>query len=211
MTRQNRNATRNRTAAPRTGRSACVVGPHEEDGSVSVVSGLSRGSYGGTGGSNSRNSRSACTDLGNMVDPLAQACPEDSSTFDDGETTAVACGIEGANMARDRNDQQGSTCSAEGDGACSGKDITNDDFDNRTAGNKVPDINITSSEPAMSGSGNGQISRKDGEVIEMLPHDASEVTSVDVWSQLDSYIHRRSEVARTNRHIRVIEAIHKVA
>lgn len=141
-----------------------------------------------------------------MVGLLSPACPEDTSNLDDRETTAVAGGIEGANMLGAKKSQQGNTGASGGDGACSGKDITNDKFDSRTAGNKVPDINITSSVPAMSGSGNG----KDGEVFEMLPHDASEVTSVDVWSQLDNYIHRRSEVARTNGHIRVIEAIHKV-
>lgn len=36
------------------------------------------------------------------------------------------------------------------------------------------------------------------------------VTSTDVWSMLDSYVHRRSEVARANRHVRAIEAMRRV-
>lgn len=211
MTRENRNATRNRPAAPRTGRSACVVGPHQAGGSVSVDVGLSRANHDGTGGSDSRSSRTARADLGNMLELLAPACPEGISTLNDGETTAVAGGIEGANMPGASKDEHSSTGAAGGDGTCSMKDISNDNFANRTAGNKAPGISITSSVTAIPGSDNGRISRKDCEFFEMLPHSASEVTSADVWSQLDSYIHRRSEVARTNRHFRVIEAIHKVA
>lgn len=49
------------------------------------------------------------------------------------------------------------------------------------------------------------------DIPELLPcGSSSEVTSGDVWGMLDSYVHRRSEVARANRHLSVIEAMRKV-
>ncbi|CAM9180566.1 unnamed protein product [Hapterophycus canaliculatus] len=48
------------------------------------------------------------------------------------------------------------------------------------------------------------------DIPELLPcGSSSEITSGDVWGMLDSYVHRRSEVARANRHLRVIEAMRK--
>lgn len=53
---------------------------------------------------------------------------------------------------------------------------------------------------------------KDGDDIpELLPcGSGSEVTSGDVWGMLDSYVHRRSEVARANRHLGAIQAMRRV-
>lgn len=59
--------------------------------------------------------------------------------------------------------------------------------------------------------------KQDGDDIpELLPRGGgggggSEVTSGDVWGMLDSYVHRRSEVARANRHLGAIEAMRKVS
>ncbi|CAM9415816.1 unnamed protein product, partial [Scytosiphon promiscuus] len=48
------------------------------------------------------------------------------------------------------------------------------------------------------------------DIPELLPcGSSSEITSGDVWGMLDSYVHRRSEVARANRHLSVIEAMRK--
>lgn len=52
---------------------------------------------------------------------------------------------------------------------------------------------------------------EDDDIPELLPcGSGSEVTSGDVWGMLDSYVHRRSEVARANRHLGAIEAMRRV-
>lgn len=49
------------------------------------------------------------------------------------------------------------------------------------------------------------------DIPELLPcSSGSEITSGDVWGMLDSYVHRRSEVTRANRHLGVIEAMRRV-
>ncbi|CAN0333463.1 unnamed protein product, partial [Laminaria digitata] len=46
--------------------------------------------------------------------------------------------------------------------------------------------------------------------LEMLPPpDRSDVSSADVWSMLNNYVHRRVEVAKANRHVRAIEAMRR--
>ena len=39
----------------------------------------------------------------------------------------------------------------------------------------------------------------------------SDVSSTDVWTMLDSYVHGRAEVAKANRHVRAIEAMRRVS
>lgn len=61
------------------------------------------------------------------------------------------------------------------------------------------------------GYGEGEDNGDAEDIPELLPcGSSSEVTSGDVWGMLDSYVHRRSEVARANRHLSVIEAMRKV-
>lgn len=51
----------------------------------------------------------------------------------------------------------------------------------------------------------------DDDIPELFPcGSGSEVTTGDVWGMLDSYVHRRSEVARANRHLGAIEAMRRV-
>eukprot|EP00752_Nemacystus_decipiens_P006156 g5554.t1 len=50
----------------------------------------------------------------------------------------------------------------------------------------------------------------DDDIPELLPcGSGSEITTGDVWGVLDSYVHRRSEVARANRHLGAIEAMRR--
>lgn len=57
---------------------------------------------------------------------------------------------------------------------------------------------------------NGQEGGEVEDIPEILAHNSSELTSSDVWGMLNSYVHRRSEVAKANRHVRAIEAMRKV-
>ena len=78
---------------------------------------------------------------------------------------------------------------------------------------KPPERGRDEARPA--GKGHALVSRgekDDGDDIpELLPcGSGSEVTTGDVWGMLDSYVHRRSEVARANRHLGAIEAMRRV-
>lgn len=66
-----------------------------------------------------------------------------------------------------------------------------------------------------SGTDHGEDHEKDkhGEAdstAELPPPDHSDISSADVWSLLDNYVHRRAEVAKANRHVRAIEAMRRV-
>ncbi len=57
----------------------------------------------------------------------------------------------------------------------------------------------------------GERACDDDDIPELLPCDTgSKVSTGDVWGMLDSYVHRRSEVARAHRHLGVIEAMRRV-
>ncbi|CAN0076260.1 unnamed protein product [Ectocarpus fasciculatus] len=63
----------------------------------------------------------------------------------------------------------------------------------------------------VGGGGGGCGEGEEGDEIPELIACASgtEISSGDVWGMLDSYVHRRSEVARAKRHLGVIEAMRK--
>ncbi|CAM9908189.1 unnamed protein product [Ectocarpus sp. 8 AP-2014] len=60
------------------------------------------------------------------------------------------------------------------------------------------------------GGGGGGKGEEGDEIPELIAcGSGTEISSGDVWGMLDSYVHRRSEVARAKRHLGVIEAMRK--
>lgn len=61
------------------------------------------------------------------------------------------------------------------------------------------------------GGGGGGEGEEGDEIPELITcGSGTDISSGDVWGMLDSYVHRRSEVARAKRHLGVIEAMRKV-
>ena len=160
-------------------------------------------------GNSSRNSQAASLDRSEVTEPLMPAWSEGTNIFDSGKTSTVERDTGNVSTRGGRKRRRSYADVVEGDVTCRGNECSDVSSKIGTGGHRTQEN--SSSETATPGDKSGRGDEEEGEVSEALPRTVSEVTSTDVWSQLDSYVHRRqSEVARAKRHVRVIDAMCKV-